>query len=50
MACRCQERRDALKRASTAKTVKQVGKELKFIASTAAQDARQLLFRRKVQR
>lgn len=43
MACRCQERRLALKRAAQASSIKDVGRELGFVASTMAEDAKRAL-------
>ena len=38
MACRCQERRDAIRRAVALKTVEAVKKEVGFIVRTASED------------
>ncbi|MBB4063682.1 hypothetical protein GGR23_000843 [Gellertiella hungarica] len=38
MACRCQERREAIRRAIAAKTVTSLKKEAAFVARTSAQD------------
>lgn len=46
MACRCQERREAIKRAVGAKSVKTVAKEVRFVARTMAEDAGRALVRK----
>lgn len=38
MACRCQERRDALRRAFAAKSMTSARKELGFVLKTATED------------
>lgn len=50
MACRCQERREAIKRAAQSRSPSEVAKAVKMVAKTGAQDVRQLLFRGKVQK
>lgn len=49
MACRCQERRQALRRAAQASSIKSVGRELGFVASTMAEDAKRALLRKSAQ-
>lgn len=50
MGCRCQERREAIKRAAQSRSASEAAKAVKYVAKTSAQDVRQLLFRRKVQK
>lgn len=46
MACRCQERREAIKRAVSSGSVKTVAKEARFVVRTMAEDAGRGLVRK----
>lgn len=46
MGCRCQERREVIKRAVQSRSASEAAKDVKMVAKTGAQDVRQLLFRK----
>lgn len=50
MGCRCQERREAIKRAVSSKSASETVKAVKVVVKTGAQDVRQLLFRDKAEK
>lgn len=50
MACRCQERREVIKRAAQSRSPSEVVKAVKVVVKTGAQDVRQLLFRDKAEK
>lgn len=47
MACRCQERREVIKRAFVAKSTTQAAQAIKFVTKTIAEDVGRALIRRK---
>lgn len=49
MACRCQERREAIKRAVASRSASEVAKAARYVVKTASEDASRAL-KRKVRR